>query len=116
MQKGRAGTRLVQEMMQRRNHMGYIYILTNPSFPDYVKIGYADDVATRVKQLNSTAATPYAFRIYATYETETRLIKYYPEIENATVTVEAKKQNQTKGKSEELYMKKLLKIILILKM
>ena len=21
---------------------GYIYILTNPSFPDYVKIGYAD--------------------------------------------------------------------------
>ena len=23
---------------------GYIYILTNPSFPDYVKLGYADDV------------------------------------------------------------------------
>ena len=22
---------------------GYIYILTNPSFPQYVKIGYADD-------------------------------------------------------------------------
>ena len=22
---------------------GVIYILTNPSFPDYVKIGYADD-------------------------------------------------------------------------
>ena len=21
-----------------------IYILTNPSFPDYVKIGYADDI------------------------------------------------------------------------
>lgn len=23
---------------------GVIYILTNPSFPDYVKIGYADNV------------------------------------------------------------------------
>lgn len=26
------------------NDCGYIYILTNPSFPEYVKIGYADDV------------------------------------------------------------------------
>ena len=25
---------------------GVIYILTNPSFPDYVKIGYADDIET----------------------------------------------------------------------
>lgn len=24
---------------------GVIYILTNPSFPDYVKIGYADDIS-----------------------------------------------------------------------
>ena len=23
---------------------GVVYILTNPSFPEYVKIGYADDV------------------------------------------------------------------------
>ena len=26
---------------------GVIYILTNPSFPDYVKIGYADDIDKR---------------------------------------------------------------------
>ena len=52
---------------------GYIYILTNPSFPDYVKIGYADDVESRVRQLNRSECTPYAFRIYATYETEARL-------------------------------------------
>ena len=26
------------------NKSGVIYILTNPSFPDYVKIGYADDI------------------------------------------------------------------------
>lgn len=25
---------------------GVIYILTNPSFPEYVKIGYADDTTS----------------------------------------------------------------------
>lgn len=52
---------------------GYIYILTNPSFPNYVKIGYADDVEERVIQLNRTECTPFAFRIYATYEVSDRL-------------------------------------------
>ena len=33
---------------------GVIYILTNPSFPEYVKIGYADDVNKRLSQLNSS--------------------------------------------------------------
>ena len=28
---------------------GYIYILTNPSFPNYVKLGYADDVEKKDK-------------------------------------------------------------------
>lgn len=52
---------------------GYIYILTNPSFPDYVKIGYADDVNQRLKQLNRMESTPFAFRCYATYEVNHRL-------------------------------------------
>lgn len=52
---------------------GYIYILTNPSFPDYVKIGYADNVEARLRQLNSTECTPFAFRVYATYEVPARL-------------------------------------------
>jgi WD40 repeat protein len=52
---------------------GYIYILTNPSFPTYVKIGYADNVEDRVAQLNRTECTPFAFRIYATYEVSDRL-------------------------------------------
>ena len=39
---------------------GYIYILTNLSFPDYVKIGYADNVEARLKQHNSTECTPSA--------------------------------------------------------
>lgn len=52
---------------------GYIYILTNPSFPEYVKIGYADDVEKRLNQLNRTECTPFAFRLYATYEVPNRL-------------------------------------------
>ena len=55
------------------NKVGVIYILTNPSFPEYVKIGYADDVASRLKQLNNSECTPFAFRVYATYEVEDRL-------------------------------------------
>lgn len=52
---------------------GYIYILTNPSFPNYVKLGYADDVEKRVKELNRSECTPFAFRIYATYKVHSRL-------------------------------------------
>lgn len=29
-----------------------IYILINPSFEDYIKIGYADDLDKRLAQLN----------------------------------------------------------------
>jgi hypothetical protein len=49
---------------------GVIYILTNPSFPEYVKIGYADDVNKRLAQLNRSECTPFAFRVYATYEVD----------------------------------------------
>ena len=52
---------------------GYIYILTNPSFPDYVKIGYADDVNKRLQQLNRSECVPFAFRVFATYEVSQRL-------------------------------------------
>lgn len=52
---------------------GYIYILTNPSFKEYVKIGYADDVQKRLNQLNRSECIPYAFRVYAIYEVEMRL-------------------------------------------
>lgn len=53
--------------------MGYIYILTNPSFPQYVKIGYATDVNQRLDELNRSTAVPFAFRVYATYEVDSAL-------------------------------------------
>ena len=52
---------------------GFIYILTTPSFPEYVKIGYATDVKQRLNELNRSTAVPFAFRVYATYEVSTRL-------------------------------------------
>lgn len=55
------------------NTKGVIYILTNPSFPAFVKIGYADNMETRLAQLNRTECTPFAFRVYATYDVESRL-------------------------------------------
>lgn len=53
--------------------LGVIYILTNPSFPDYVKIGYADDVKKRLKALNRSECIPFAFRLYAYYQVPRRL-------------------------------------------
>ena len=55
------------------NTKGVIYILTNPSFPQYVKIGYATDVKQRLDDLNRSTAVPFAFRIYATYEVDSAL-------------------------------------------
>jgi len=52
---------------------GVIYILTNPSFPEYVKIGYADDVDRRLKELNRSECIPFAFRLFAYYEVSNRL-------------------------------------------
>ena len=56
-----------------KTEKGYIYILKNPSFPDYIKIGYADNVENRLQQLNRSECTPFAFRVYATYEVNSRL-------------------------------------------
>ena len=52
---------------------GVIYILTNPSFPEYVKFGYADDVNRRLKELNRSECIPFAFRLFAYYEVSNRL-------------------------------------------
>lgn len=55
------------------NYKNVIYILTNPSFDGYVKIGYADDLDKRLAQLNRSECIPYAFRAYAVYKVNNRL-------------------------------------------
>ena len=47
---------------------GYIYIMTNPSFKEYVKIGWAANVEQRKKELDGSTAVPFSFKIYATLE------------------------------------------------
>jgi len=59
--------------MNTNKKYGVIYILTNPSFPDYVKIGYAQDIEKRLKQLNRSETVPFAFRVYAVYQVESKL-------------------------------------------
>ena len=63
---------------------GVIYILTNPSFPDYIKIGYASNLESRLKQLNRSETIPFAFRAYAVYEVDSTLtdIKLHELIDN----------------------------------
>ena len=60
-------------MAKAEQHKGVIYILTNPSFKEYVKIGYAHDVEKRIQQLNRSETVPFAFRAYATYEVDSEL-------------------------------------------
>lgn len=55
------------------NKKGVIYILTNPSFPQFVKIGYAIDIDKRLKELNRSECIPYAFHVYALYEVDSNL-------------------------------------------
>ena len=52
---------------------GVIYILMNPAFPQYVKIGYAQDLEKRLRQLNRSETLPFAFRAYAVYDVESEL-------------------------------------------
>lgn len=59
--------------MSKEKKKGVIYILTNPSFPEYVKIGYATDIEKRLAQLNRSECIPFAFRVYASYEVSTPL-------------------------------------------
>ena len=56
-----------------KSKKGVIYILTNPSFPDFIKIGYASDLEKRLSQLNRSETIPFAFRTYAIYEVSSTL-------------------------------------------
>ena len=84
---------------------GVIYILTNPSFPEYVKIGYADDVNKRLAQLNRSECIPFAFRIYATYEVNSRLsdLKIHEIIDKLNPNLRSIENFQGKKRVREFY-------------
>ena len=84
---------------------GYIYILTNPSFPQYVKIGYADDIQKRLEHLNRSECIPFAFRLYAYYEVPTRLtdIKLHALIDRLNPDLRSIEDFQGKKRVREFY-------------
>lgn len=87
------------------NTKGVIYILTNPSFPDYVKIGYADDVEKRLVSINRSECIPFAFRIYATYEVPKRLtdLSLHALIDKLNPTLRAIDTFNGKPRKKEFY-------------
>ncbi|MCF0116757.1 MAG: GIY-YIG nuclease family protein [Bacilli bacterium] len=85
--------------------MGVIYILTNPSFPQFVKIGYADNVDERVGMLNNNPGLPYSFRIYATYEVAERLedLALHRIIDNLNPSLRTKEEINGRTRTREFF-------------
>lgn len=54
-------------------NVGVIYILINPAFSHLIKIGYADNLESRLKSLNSNSGLPEDYHVYATYAVSKRL-------------------------------------------
>ncbi len=84
---------------------GVIYILTNPSFPQLVKIGYADNVQERVNILNRNPGLPYSFRIYATYDVNERLedLKIHKIIDKLNPTLRCQEEVNGKARVREFF-------------
>lgn len=87
---------------------GVIYILTNPSFPEYVKIGYADDIESRLQQLNRSECIPFAFRVYATYDVDLRLsdLKIHTIIDKINPTLRSIENFKGQKRVREFYAMK----------
>ncbi len=92
-------------MDNEQKEQGVIYILTNPSFPDYVKIGYADDIDKRLAQLNRSECVPFAFRVYAIYGVQSRLsdIELHKIIDNLNPNLRAIENFEGKKRVREFY-------------
>ena len=91
--------------MINTNVKGVIYILTNPSFPQYVKIGYADDVDRRLKELNRSECVPFSFRVYATYAVNSRLsdLKLHSIIDKLNPNLRAIEVEKGQTRKREFY-------------
>ena len=91
--------------MKKENKNGCIYILTNPSFPEYVKIGYADDLQYRLKCLNRSECIPFAFRVFAVYQVNERLkdLAVHSMIDNINPNLRAIETFDGKKRKKEFY-------------
>ena len=80
-----------------------IYILTNPQYPGYIKIGYASDLKQRLQSLNTGALVE--FKPYAVYETPKPLgdIEIHKIIELLNPILRASKFNGGKVALKEFF-------------
>ena len=87
------------------NKTGVIYILTNPSFPKYVKIGYSDNVEQRLDELNRSECIPFAFRLYAYYKVDNRLSdkKVHELIDSLNPDLRSKEKYNGKERKREFF-------------
>ena len=92
--------------------MGYIYILTNSSFPNSAKIGYAKDVERRVKELNRSSCIPFSFRVYGYYKVNTELSDkaLHNIIDKINPDLRAIEPQEENRKEKENFMKYLQKM------
>ncbi|MFA7051281.1 MAG: GIY-YIG nuclease family protein, partial [Bacilli bacterium] len=83
----------------KKNTTGYIYILTNPSFEEYVKIGYADNVGENLFIYNDETT------IYATYEVNNRLLdkELHSIIDNLNPSLRSVDEVDGKVRKREFY-------------
>ena len=80
-----------------------VYILTNPQYPGYIKIGYASDLKARLQSLNSGALVE--FKPYAVYETPKPLgdVEIHKIIELLNPILRASKFNGGKAALKEFF-------------
>lgn len=80
-----------------------VYILTNPQYPGYIKIGYASDLKQRLQSLNTGALVE--FKPYAVYETPKNLgdIEIHKIIELLNPILRASKFNSGKVALKEFF-------------
>ena len=80
-----------------------IYIITNPQYPGYIKIGYASDLKQRLSSLNTGALIE--FEPYAVYETpkENGDIEIHKIIKLLNPILRASKFDESKVKLKEFF-------------
>ncbi len=44
---------------EARKSAGFVYVLTNPDFPDRVKVGFAEDLDAALEGFNAAVPAPY---------------------------------------------------------
>ncbi len=50
---------------KKDNKVEYVYVLTNPAMPEYVKVGRTNNIERRIKDLSKDTSVPLPFECYA---------------------------------------------------